>query len=161
MFMFLERIRGRSLRRPSVLAYVRLLRVSQKIERNLALRLRRWGLNNAQFDVLAQVGAAEGLTQQELADHLLVTKGNVAQLVARLEGRGVIERRPQGRTNRLYLTEEGRGLFEKAVPEHEALVDERLSALTDDEQKALHDLLRKLDRSLDRAPEERPDGDPA
>lgn len=141
-----------------MLAYVRLLRVSQRIERDLATHLRRWGLNNAQFDVLAQVGAAEGLTQQELADHLLVTKGNVAQLVARLEGRGVIERRPQGRTNRLYLTAEGHGLFEKAVPEHEALVDEHLSALTRDEQKALHDLLRKLDRSLDPIPEERPDG---
>ena len=146
------------MRRPSVLAYVRLLRVSQKIERDLGSRLRLWGLNNAQFDVLAQVGAAEGLTQQELADHLLVTKGNVAQLVARLEGRGVIERRPQGRTNRLYLTQEGRRLFGKAVPEHEALVDEHLSALTRDEQRALHALLRKLDRSLDRAPEDRPDG---
>ena len=144
------------MRRPSVLAYVRLLRVSQKVERDLESRLRLWGLNNAQFDVLAQVGAAEGLTQQELADHLLVTKGNVAQLVARLEGRGVIERRPQGRTNRLHLTEEGRRLFEKAVPEHEALVDEHLSALTQGEQKALHALLRKLDRSLDRAPEEPP-----
>ena len=131
--------------------------MSQKVERDLASRLRFWGLNNAQFDVLAQVGAAEGLTQQELADHLLVTKGNVAQLVVRLEGRGVIERRPQGRTNRLYLTEEGRRLFEKAVPEHEALVDEHLSALTQDEQRALHALLRKLDRSLDRAPDDRQD----
>ena len=148
--MFFERVRGRSLRRPSVLAYVRLLRVSQKVERELAQQLRRFGLNNAQFDVLAQVGAAEGLTQQELADGLLVTKGNVAQLVARLEGRGMIERRPQGRTNRLYLTEEGRKLFDKAVPEHEALVDERLSALTKGEQRALHGLLRKLDRALDR-----------
>ena len=61
--MVLERVRGRSLRRPSVLAYVRLLRVSQKVERDLAQQLRRFGLNNAQFDVLAQVGAAEGLTQ--------------------------------------------------------------------------------------------------
>ena len=157
--MVLERVRGKSLRRPSVLAYVRLLRVSQKVERDLAQQLRRFGLNNAQFDVLAQVGAAEGLTQQELADHLLVTKGNVAQLVARLEGRGTIERRPQGRTNRLYLTEEGRKLFENAVPEHEALVDEHLSALTQDEQRALHDLLRKLDRSLDHTAGSRPDVD--
>ena len=142
-----------------MLAYVRLLRVSQKVERALELQLRRWGLNNAQFDVLAQVGAAEGLTQQELADHLLVTKGNVAQLVARLEGRGVIERRPQGRTNRLYLTDEGRVLAEKAVPAHEALVDERLSALTEEEQRVFHGLLRKLDRSLDRAAsEEDPEG---
>ena len=143
-----------------MLAWVRMLRISQKVERVLAGQLRRWGLNNAQFDVLAQVGAAEGLTQQELADHLLVTKGNVAQLVARLEGRGMIERRPQGRTNRLYLAPEGRRLFERVVPAHEALVDQRLSALTKEEQKVFHDLLRKLDRTLDRPPEDPADAPP-
>lgn len=142
------------MRRPSVLAWVRMLRVSQKVERDLARQLRRWGLSNAQFDVLAQVGSSEGLTQQELADHLLVTKGNVAQLVARLEGRGMIERRPEGRTNRLFLAREGRKLFEKVVPAHEALVDQRLSALTKEEQKVFHDLLRKLDRTLNLPPEE-------
>jgi DNA-binding MarR family transcriptional regulator len=46
------------------------------------------GLNNAQFDVLAHVGAVEGMTQQELADSILVTKGNVALLLDRVEGRG-------------------------------------------------------------------------
>ena len=137
-----------------MLAWVRMLRVVQRVERDLARQLRRWGLNTAQFDVLAQVGAAEGLTQQELADHLLVTKGNVAQLVARLEGRGMIERRPRGRANRLYLADEGRRLFERVVPAHEALVDQRLSALTKEEQKVFHDLLRKLDRTLDLPPED-------
>ena len=148
------------MRRPSVLAWVRMLRVTQKVERDLGVRLRHWGLNNAQFDVLAQVGAAEGLTQQELADRLLVTKGNVAQLVARLEGRGLISRRPQGRTNRLYLTEEGRRAFDRAVPAHEALVDEHLCALSKEEQQTFHELLRKLDRSLDRGPRKPSEGDP-
>ena len=155
----MERSRGGSLRRPSVLAWVRMLRVSQKVERDLARQLRRWGLSNAQFDVLAQVGSSEGLTQQELADNLLVTKGNVAQLVARLEGRGMIERRPQGRTNRLFLAREGRKLFERVVPAHEALVAQRLSALTKEEQKVFHDLLRKLDKTLDLPPED-PDAAP-
>src|SRR3712207_8018674 len=59
--------------------------------------------SNAQFDVLAHVGAAEGITQQQLADSLLVTKGNIAQLLDRMQKRGLIERRPQGRINRLFL----------------------------------------------------------
>src|SRR5919199_3870028 len=93
---------GRGLRRPSVLAWLRLLRVSQKVERDLAGQLKLWGLNNAQFDVLAHVGADEGISQQELADSLLVTKGNVCQLLDRMQQTGLIERRPDGRTNRLY-----------------------------------------------------------
>lgn len=140
--------RGGSLRRPSVLAWLRLLRVGQKVDRGLAAQLRRWGLNLAQFDVLARVGADGGITQQELADSLLVTKGNVAQLLSRMEGRGLIERRPEGRTNRLYVTEEGRRLFDGVVPAHEALVAERLSVLSPEEQRELLALLRKLDHAL-------------
>ncbi len=131
-------------------AWVRLLRVAQRVERDLGARLReRWGLNNAQFDVLAHVGAAEGIVQQRLADSLLVTKGNVAQLLDRMEKRGLIERRPEGRTNRLYLTEEGRRLFAEVVPAHEDLIAERLSVLSKEEQRYLSEILRKLDHSLD------------
>ena len=143
-----SRSRGESLRRPSVLAWLRLLRVAQKVERDLARQLKLWGLNSAQFDVLAHVGAAEGITQQELADSLLVTKGNVAQLLGRMERRGLIERRSQGRTNRLFLTDEGRRTFTEVVPAHEALIDDRLSVLSEEDQKQLFELLRRLDRAL-------------
>ena len=136
------------LRRPSVVAWLRLLRVASKVERDLGEHSRLFGLNTAQFDVLAHVGAAEGLTQRELADSLLVTKGNVTQLLGRLEERGWILRRKDGRTNRLFLTDEGRRLFAEIVPAHEALIDERLSVLSREEQQSLHELLRKLDRTL-------------
>ena len=131
-----------------MLAWLRLLRVTQKVERDLARQLKLWSLNNAQFDVLAHVGAAEGITQQELADSLLVTKGNVAQLLGRMERRGLIERRSQGRTNRLFLTDEGGRTFTEVVPAHEALIDERLSVLSEEDQKQLFELLRRLDRTL-------------
>lgn len=70
---------------PGVLAWLRLARVYTAIDRRTAQFLRRFDLTTAQFDVIAQVGAHEGLTQQELAEALLVTKGNVTQLLDRLE----------------------------------------------------------------------------
>jgi DNA-binding MarR family transcriptional regulator len=142
--------RGRGLREPGLLAWLRLMRVFQKVDRLSGERLRTWDLSVGQFDVLARVGAAEGIVQQELADSLLVTKGNVCQLLDRMEGRGLIVRRREGRNNRIFLTEEGRRLFDEVVPTHEALVAERFSALSRAEQERLHELLRKLDRALDR-----------
>ena len=130
---------------------MRLARVFQKVEKDSGERLRGWGLNVAQFDVLAHVGASEGMTQQELADSLLVTKGNVCQLLDRMEGRGWISRRQEGRSNRLFLTDEGQRLFEKVVPDLEALVAERFSALSHEEQEQLHELLRRLDTALVRS----------
>ena len=128
---------------------MRLARVFHKVERDSGERLRGWGFNVAQFDVLARVGASEGMTQQELADSLLVTKGNVCQLLDRMEGRRWISRRQEGRANRLFLTDEGRRLFDEVVPDHQALIAERFSALAHEEQEQLYGLLRKLDKALD------------
>src|SRR5437763_1327051 len=92
----------RSTRRPAVLAWLRLAHVFQKIARGSAELMRPHGLSVAQFDVLAHVGAAPGITQRELAESLLVTKGNVCQLLDRMESSGLLTRRQQGRANQLY-----------------------------------------------------------
>jgi DNA-binding MarR family transcriptional regulator len=144
-----EGISGGALRRPAVLGWLRLMRVYQKVDRKSSEHLKHWGLSVAQFDVLAHVGASEGMTQQELADSLLVTKGNVCQLVDKLEDRGLISRLHQGRANRLFLTDEGRRLFEQVVPAHEVAIAERFSVLSIEEQARLYELLRKFDRALD------------
>ena len=137
------------MRTPPVLAWLRLMRVYHKIERALAGQLRCQGLSIAQFEVLAHVGADEGLTQQELAAALLVSKGNVTQLLDRMERCGWLVRRPAGRTNRVCLTDAGRALRARVVPEHEALVAELVGHLSRDEVASLHRLLRALDRTLE------------
>jgi len=136
------------LRQPAVLAWLRLARVFQKIDTLSERFFRTHKLNTAQFDVLAQVGAARGMTQQELADALLVTKGNISQLLSKLEQAGMITRRQAGRTNCLSLTEQGQALFEVVVPQQEALIADLLAPLSDDEQRELLRLLRKLDHNI-------------
>ena len=141
--------KGRSLRKPALLGWLRLMRVHQRVNRASGEKLKGWDLSLAQFDVLAHVGAAEGTSQQELADSLLVTKGNVCQLLDKMEGRGLILRSQGGRTNRLFLTEEGRRLFEEVVPTHQAAIAEQFSVISEGEQAQLYELLRKFDRALD------------
>jgi DNA-binding MarR family transcriptional regulator len=133
----------------AVPTWLRLARVFSKIDRSSVEQLRAFGLTVAQFDVLAHVGSAEGITQQELAHHLLVTKGNVTQLVDRMEHCGLLVRRQEGRANRLFLTEAGRKLFAEVVPAHEAHIARQFAALAPEELAELHRLLRALDRSLE------------
>jgi DNA-binding MarR family transcriptional regulator len=138
----------KSLRQPAVLAWLRLARVFQKIDTLSERFFRSHELNTAQFDVLAQVGATSGMTQQDLADALLVTKGNISQLLSKLEHDGLVTRRQEGRSNCLYLTEQGQALFEKVVPQQEVLIADLLAPLSDDEQRELLRLLRKLDHEI-------------
>jgi DNA-binding MarR family transcriptional regulator len=135
-------------RSPAVPAWLRLARIFQRIDRASAEWQRRHDLTLAQFDVLAHVGASDGITQQALANALLVTKGHVCQILDRMEARGLIRRERHGRENLLHLTDAGRALFAQAVPDQEALIAGQFASLTPDEVRELLKLLRKLDRSL-------------
>lgn len=137
----------RNLRRAGVLAWLHVLRIARRSERAAAQQLRAWDLSYAQFDIIAQVGAHEGISQQELAHKLLVTQGNITQLLDKLERRGLVRRCPEGRTNALVLTPEGRVLFAAVVPAHEDWQAARFAGLEPHEQAQLLHLLAKLDRS--------------
>ena len=129
-------------------AWLRLARVYQKVDHASAERLRLWDLSVAQFDALTQIRAAEGQMQCDLAGRLLVTKGNISQLLDRLEARGLIERRKEGRASRLYLTAAGRALMDEVTPGQEAFIAGQFGGLPEDELRALLAALRRLDRAL-------------
>lgn len=130
-----------------VALWTRLARVYGRNIRQVERRLREWGLSAAQFDALAQIGAHEGLTQRELARRLLVTQGNITQLLDKLERSGMIQRCPDGRLKRLVLTDAGRRLRDSVVPGQERFQTERFAALTAAEQRTLLTLLSKLERA--------------
>ena len=136
---------GRSIAIP---AWLRLARVFQKVDRASVDLLRQWDLSVAQFDVLVQVGNAEGLTQQQLADRLLVTKGNVCQLLDRMEERGLLVRQQEGRANHLYLTEKGKVVRAEALPAQERMIEGLFAELPRARQTALLASLRRLDHTL-------------
>jgi DNA-binding MarR family transcriptional regulator len=139
---------ARRVRTHSVVAWLRLARVYQQIDHVSARHMRRWGLSVPQFDVLVQIGHAEGMTQQQLADSLLVTKGNVCQLLGRMEQLGLLIREQDGRANRLRLSAKGRQLFDEIVPAQEALIAQQFAGLDHDEQRELVRLLGKLDHGV-------------
>ena len=59
--------------REGVLAWLHLVRVHNRISRHEAELLAGYGLTVAQFDVLSRLATDGGISQQVLADRLLVT----------------------------------------------------------------------------------------
>lgn len=132
----------------AVVAWLRLARIFQKVDRRTATTLRAWNLSVSRFDVLNHAGAHEGRPQQDLARSLLVTKGNITQMLDAMEQDGLVERRKCGRTNLVYLTDEGRTLRTQSLADHERRIVDEFSVLTLEETETLLTLLRKLDRSM-------------
>ncbi len=132
--------------------WVRLIRARERIGRRLERLFARHGLTPAQFDVLATLQQGDGITQQELSERLLVTKGNVCGLIDRAEAAGWVERRPDPedrRANRLYLTKSGRERLAETVPDHHAMVEQILRRLEPGKLQDLHDLLDDLIQSAE------------
>lgn len=146
-----ERITLGHANRKQVLTWLHLARVFARFESIHGTLLRQHAMSVAQFDVLSHVCADPGLSQQELADRLLVTKGNVCGLLDRLGKAGWVERRQamhDRRINRLYPTETGRELFRQVAPKVEAAIAGQMEILSSLEVDTLLSLLGKLDRGL-------------
>ncbi len=126
---------------------VALFQFQNRLERRLADVLGPLGLTLPQFDVLMTLCHGDGITQQELAERLLVTKANVVGLLDRVCAAGWVERRPDAedrRANRIYLTKAGRKLAAEAHPDQHALIERLFEGLTEPELRRMHGLLERL-----------------
>ena len=128
-------------------AWVELAGAVYKLNRRIVATLTQQDVTLPQFDVMATLRFSEGVTQQHLAERLLVTKGNVCGLLDRLERLKWVERRPDrqdARANRLHLTPAGRRKIDALLPQHDAIVIGVLSALSAADLSSLRRMLRKL-----------------
>lgn len=88
-------------------------------------------LTQRQYAALSAVGAKEGCTQSDLVRATGIDRSTLAELVARLIGKGLLDRERStldARANTVRLTPEGRAAIEAAAP-RVALADDRILAL--------------------------------
>lgn len=96
-----------------------------------------------QFNAMRKIKEHQPLHQQKLSDLLSVTKGNVSQLISRLEKAGFVKTEKSGNVKLLTLTPAGNQevdrLNQTAVSEDAKF----LAVWTEEEQQMLNGLLKK------------------
>jgi DNA-binding MarR family transcriptional regulator len=114
--------------------------------------LKKHGLTLPHFEVLMSLNAGEGISQQDLTERLMLTKGNICVIVQKMEAAGLIDRRTDPvdqRFHRLYMTDAGRKLIARVVPGHRDLSQRLFSGIDRADQKTLYDLLCRIDQGFD------------
>ena len=112
--------------------WFRIIRLNRRAKNAVAAELKALGLSIPQFDLLSTLTEREGSSQQELAERLYVTKGNVSGLLDRMVEAGLVERRAipgDRRSNALYLTSKGRELANRGIAAQRSYVMRTLGAL--------------------------------
>lgn len=112
--------------------WFRVIRLHRRAVNTVASELKVLGLSIPQFDLLSTLTEREGMSQQELAERLYVTKGNVSGLLDRMVEADLVERRAipgDRRSNALYLTKKGQDLAEKGIAAQRSYVTRTLGSL--------------------------------
>ncbi|CAN7715716.1 MarR family winged helix-turn-helix transcriptional regulator [Bosea sp. LjRoot237] len=110
------------------------------------------GIQLAHYDVLANVFRTPGLTQQALAEKLLVGRSAMSMLLPELERRGLIERRSDDtdrRVRRLWLTLEGETLTRKALAIHTNKIEAMMGVLNDEECNTVGEMMWRVVKYLE------------
>ena len=128
----------------AVRVWFRLLRLQTRINLSITARVREIGLSVPQCDVLTTLTEREGISQQDLAARLYVTKGNISGLIDRLEAAHLVERRSiegDRRSHAIYLTQQGRALAEQGIDVQRRFVIETLGRMSPDDLKKFESLI--------------------
>lgn len=133
--------------------WLRLLACHNLIAGELRTRLREeFGTTLARFDVLAQIARPPAEpTMGELSRRLQVTKGNVTDVVGRLEAEKLVRRRndpADARIQRIALTDRGRRAIETMIPAHNAQMAHLLRGVDAADLAQLDVLLGRLRTAL-------------
>jgi MarR family transcriptional regulator, organic hydroperoxide resistance regulator len=131
----------------SIRVWFRLVRLEARMQAAVGERLRLIGLSIPQCDVLTTLSEEEGVSQQELAKRLYVTKGNISGLLDRLERVELVERRPAACDRRQYsihLTEAGRAIALKAIAVQHRWIASTLGHMKEADLEALETQLVAL-----------------
>ena len=113
----------------------------------------RYQLNVAQWRVLAWLSHCDEMTAKKICAYTNMDKARVSRAIQALEERGLISRTPSPHDQRLhdlYLTEAGQALLAKLIPEAQAWEAELVATLTAGEYRDLFNVMRKLERQLER-----------
>jgi DNA-binding MarR family transcriptional regulator len=131
---------------------INLIRTDSLITTALSRRFRHYGLSLSGFNALVILRQApDGVNPHEIADRLLVTRAAVTAILDALEAKGLIRRDrsdSDGRMSLIVITEAGRKLLNRLLPEHFAAERALASCLGANEKELLITLLGRLQLHL-------------
>lgn len=128
-------------------AYIKIIRATEELKWRVNSGLSKYGLTERQFAVVEALYYCGPLFQRDLAEKLQKTGGNITLVIDNLEKQNLVKRTKNKTDRRFYsilLTQKGRHLVEKMLPECLNLVVEEMSVLTLEEQKELGRICKLL-----------------
>jgi DNA-binding MarR family transcriptional regulator len=126
-------------------------RAALRMKDALDRELRPYHVTPEQWAVLNRLWEEDGLSQKELAERTFKDQPNTGRIVAKLERKELVLRRPDPvdrRAVQVFLTDRGRALRPRLVPLAESVNRRASHGLCDEEVATLAELLGRVHDNL-------------
>lgn len=142
---YLDAVRGRK----SAEAFNALMCLWAVLQKKTEDYFKAYDLTGVQFNVLLLVrhaGSSEGLSQNEIGRHMIVTPSNITRLIDRMVENGLVIRTVSGsdrRVNLVKITDKGVKLLDEAWHGYGEMIQQSVYVLERKDVEQLADLLLK------------------
>ena len=138
--------------------WIAVARAHQLMGLTLTRALQGLDIKPPHLDILANVYRYPGISQQDLANKLLVGRSNLSMLLPQLEQRGLVDRQTDAddrRVLRLKLTSKGEALTENALTIQNEVINKSMSASSAEECEMVGDVMRRMLEKLTESEEQK------
>ncbi|MDP8205086.1 MAG: MarR family transcriptional regulator [Candidatus Electryonea clarkiae] len=129
-----------------------LARATNSVAKNLSIHIQTLGICDSDFAALEALLHKGPLAVNEIGSKVLLTSGSMTASIDRLEKKGFVERHnhpTDRRSNLVHLTSRGKSFIEDAFRDHEKVINDNISVLTQQDMDSIYPLLKKLGLSIE------------
>jgi len=122
-------------------------RITNRLNQDLLLDLRPLRVSVPRWRVLAVLHAREGRRMGDLSAYTVIEQSSLSRVIDQMERDNLVVRRHHEDDNRIievYLTDEGRAMFDQIYPLAFAHYQRAIRGLSDTERETLVTLLHKI-----------------
>ena len=142
---------GDKKRRKSISTYERLQHVASLIASHVELAVQPSGLSMSQFGVLDTIVARGAVHQQELAEAVGLSKGQMTAVINSLESLELVRRERHAEDKRyisVHMTDSGIALHSRVAPDRIEAIISSMTVLSPKQRKRLTRICARLERSI-------------
>ncbi|AXI08027.1 MarR family transcriptional regulator [Oceanobacillus zhaokaii] len=135
----------------SLKLFVTLSKAYQSVMERAEADIKSRGLNFTDFAVLELLYHKGQQPLQKIGKKILITSGSITYIVNKLEKLGYIKRNPCESDRRITyasIDQKGEELLDEIFPEHRKMIQDIMSALSEEEKEMATQLLKKLGTSI-------------
>ncbi|WP_100012353.1 MarR family winged helix-turn-helix transcriptional regulator [Lentibacillus sediminis] len=138
----------------SLKSFVVLMKSAKYMQEIVKKDISSHGMKISDFAVLEALYHKGRQTIRQISEAVLISTGSITYVIDKLEAKGLLERkhcREDRRVVYIHITDKGTQLMDEIFPQHQQVIEEIFTDISDTEKEQLIDLLKQVGKQEGKA----------